>query len=117
MPERAQVARVILMELQRIASHLVFMGTGVLDFGAIAPIFWAFELRDRILDIFEQTTGQRMNPIHPRRRPGQDMPHELQGMVEDFLKFARQPHPGARGPDASTTRSSRDRASNGMTHT
>lgn len=89
-PEKATVARVILLELNRIASHLVGLGTGGLDFGNIGtPIFWAFELRDHILDIFEHTTGQRMNPSYMRVGGlAYDLPHNFKEMVEDFLKLA-----------------------------
>ncbi|BAD40574.1 MAG: NADH-quinone oxidoreductase subunit D [Symbiobacterium thermophilum] len=89
-PEKARVTRVILLELNRVASHLVGLGTGGLDYGNIGtPIFWAFELRDRILDIFEHTTGQRMNPSYMRVGGlAYDLPHNFKEMVEDFLKVA-----------------------------
>lgn len=61
-PERATVARVLLTELQRIASHLVFLGTGGLDTGAMSLFFYAFDIREGILDILEETTGARLNP-------------------------------------------------------
>ncbi|AFZ68769.1 NADH dehydrogenase (quinone) subunit D [Deinococcus peraridilitoris] len=60
-PERANVVRVILHELGRIASHLVFIGTGMLDLGAITPFFYAFRERETILDLFEEVSGYRMN--------------------------------------------------------
>jgi len=86
-PERATVARVILMELQRIASHLVYISTGGLDLGAITPFFWGFDLREQILDIFEETTGQRMNPSYIRVGGlAQDLPDNFQEMVEKFLR-------------------------------
>jgi NADH-quinone oxidoreductase subunit D len=88
-PERATVARVILMELQRIASHLVFIGTGGLDLGAMSPFFYCFDLRDHILDIFEETTGQRMNPSYVRVGGlAQDLPAHFKDLVEAFLKEA-----------------------------
>ncbi|HEY8346370.1 MAG TPA: NADH dehydrogenase (quinone) subunit D [Symbiobacteriaceae bacterium] len=88
-PPRATVARVILMELQRIASHLVFLGTSFLDLGAITPIFWCFELRDRILDIFEATGGARFHSSYVRIGGlARDLPDNFKEMVEEFLKIA-----------------------------
>jgi NADH-quinone oxidoreductase subunit D len=90
-PERAQVVRVILLELQRIASHLVFIGTGGVDLGATTPLFWAFDLRDQILDIFENTTGQRMNPSYSRIGGlAQDIHHTFVADVTAFVKLARE---------------------------
>jgi len=86
-PARATVARVILMELQRIASHLVYISTGGLDLGAITPFFWGFDIREQILDIFEETTGQRMNPSYIRIGGlAQDLPANFKEMVHKFLK-------------------------------
>ncbi|HYF80458.1 MAG TPA: NADH dehydrogenase (quinone) subunit D [Symbiobacteriaceae bacterium] len=88
-PERANVARVILMELQRITSHLVFLGTGALDLGAMTPIFWTFDLREHILDIFEEVTGQRMNPSYMRVGGlAHDLPEHFKEIVNNFLKIA-----------------------------
>ena len=88
-PERATVARVILMELQRIASHMVFIGTGALDLGAMTPFFWTFDLREAILDIFEEVTGQRMNPSYVRVGGlAQDLPDHFKAIVEKFLTEA-----------------------------
>ncbi len=60
-PERTQVIRVMLHELGRIASHLVFFGTGLLDLGAITPFFYCFRERETVLDLFEEVCGYRMN--------------------------------------------------------
>ena len=59
-PERAQVIRVILAELQRIASHLVWLGTHGLDIGAMTIFFWCFREREMILDLFESFCGARL---------------------------------------------------------
>lgn len=58
--KKAQYIRVLCMELNRIASHLLWLGTYLLDLGASSPLFYAFRDRERILHIFEELTGQRM---------------------------------------------------------
>ena len=60
-PERAQRLRVALVELNRIASHLIFVGTGLLDMGALTPFFYTMREREQILDLFEMVCGVRMN--------------------------------------------------------
>lgn len=60
-PERAQRVRVILTELNRIASHLLFLGTGILDMGALTLFFYTMRERDKILSLFEMVSGVRMN--------------------------------------------------------
>src|SRR3954465_12334200 len=60
-PERAQYLRVIHLELNRIASHLFWLGTSALDLGAITMLWWALRDRDMILDLFEMSSGQRMH--------------------------------------------------------
>jgi len=59
--ERANTIRVMFMELQRIASHLVWLGTTGLELGAISMMLYGFREREYILDIFEETSGLRMN--------------------------------------------------------
>lgn len=59
-PKRAQYIRVLCMELNRIASHLLWLGTFMLDLGASSPLFYCFRDRDVILSLFEKLTGQRM---------------------------------------------------------
>jgi NADH-quinone oxidoreductase subunit D len=65
-PARAQHARVMLCELHRIASHCVWLGTGGIDLGAISGFFYAFDLRERILDLTELSGGARMHPNYLR---------------------------------------------------
>jgi NADH-quinone oxidoreductase subunit D len=60
-PKRAQYLRVIHLELNRIASHLIFIATGCLDLGAVSMFWYGWRERDMILDLFEQTSGQRMH--------------------------------------------------------
>ena len=59
-PKRAKVIRVLLMELNRISSHLLWIGTYLLDLGAISPFFYAFRDREMILRYFEKISGQRL---------------------------------------------------------
>ena len=59
-PKRAQYLRVILTELARIASHQVWLGTHVLDIGAVTPLFYAFRDRETILNVFEKYCGARL---------------------------------------------------------
>jgi NADH-quinone oxidoreductase subunit D len=65
-PPRAQQIRVLLAELSRIASHCVWLGTGGIDLGALTAFFYAFDLRERILDLFEASGGARMHPNYLR---------------------------------------------------
>jgi len=84
-PERAQVLRVLLVELQRIASHLVWLGTHAGDMAAQSLLFYTFRERDAILDIFEMISGQRMMTSYIR--PGgvwRDVPAGFEEAVRAF---------------------------------
>lgn len=65
-PERAEYIRVIVMELNRIASHLIAFGTYGLDLGAITPFLYAWRDREKVLKIFEKLCGQRLNYSYVR---------------------------------------------------
>jgi NADH-quinone oxidoreductase subunit D len=85
-PPRAQVLRVMLCELNRIASHLVWVATGSLELGAVSMMLYGFREREVILDIFEAVTGLRMN--HSYIRPGgviMDLPPDGPRMIAKFL--------------------------------
>ncbi len=73
-PERAKHLRVIFLELNRIHSHLVWLGTTALDLGAISMLWYCFRERDRILDLFEMATGQRMHTRY----------FQVGGVIEDI---------------------------------
>ncbi|MFC8380942.1 MULTISPECIES: NADH dehydrogenase (quinone) subunit D [unclassified Nocardia] len=85
-PERATVVRVLLMELNRISSHLVALATGGMELGALTPMLFGFRERELILDVFENITGLRMN--HAYIRPGglaQDLPADGVTKVRELL--------------------------------
>jgi NADH-quinone oxidoreductase subunit D len=87
-PPRAQALRVILTELKRLASHLVWIGTHALDLAAMSMFMYSFREREIILDILELVSGQRMMTTYIR--PGgvwRDVPVEFEGAVRDFLKM------------------------------
>jgi NADH-quinone oxidoreductase subunit D len=65
-PERAQVIRVLFCELQRIASHMVWLGTHALDIGAMSVFFYCFRQREKILNLIEAASGGRMTPSYFR---------------------------------------------------
>jgi NADH-quinone oxidoreductase subunit D len=86
--ERATVIRVLMMELNRIASHLVWLGTTGLELGAISMMLYGFREREYILEIFEMVTGLRMNMAYVR--PGgvaQDVQPEAIAKIREFVKM------------------------------
>jgi NADH-quinone oxidoreductase subunit D len=86
-PPRAQAIRVMLMELNRIASHLVWLATGGMELGALSMMLYGFREREQILDIFEHVTGLRMN--HAFVRPGglsTDLPEGTLEKVNAFVE-------------------------------
>jgi len=90
-PERASIIRVLLMELNRIGSHLVALATGGMEMGATTIMTIGFRERERILTIFEMITGLRMN--HAYVRPGgvaQDLPPGAIDKVHDAIPLIRR---------------------------
>ncbi|WP_022851208.1 NADH dehydrogenase (quinone) subunit D [Limisalsivibrio acetivorans] len=86
-PERGDYLRVILTELSRIVSHLVWIATHALDIGAMTVFIYAFRERERVLDMFECATGQRMTSSWIRIGGiRQDMPEEFFELAESFIK-------------------------------
>lgn len=87
-PPRAQIIRVIMAELQRIASHLVWLGTHSADIASQSVLFYCFRERDKIMDIFEMVAGQRMMTSYIR--PGglwRDVPAGFEEAVAAFLDY------------------------------
>ncbi len=84
-PARAQTVRVILTELNRIASHLLWLGTHALDIGAITPLFYTMRERELILNIYEKYFGARLT-THAFRVGG--LPRDIyEGFGQDVLDF------------------------------
>jgi NADH-quinone oxidoreductase subunit D len=87
-PQRATVIRVLMMELNRIASHLVWIATTGMELGALSIMTYGFREREKILDIFEMASGLRMN--HAYIRPGglaQDFPDSAVRATRDLLTY------------------------------
>jgi NADH-quinone oxidoreductase subunit D len=85
-PERAQVIRIICLELTRINSHLVWLGTHAIDMGAMSVFLYCFREREKVLDMFEMISGQRMMTSYIR--PGgvwRDLPEEFLPALTSFL--------------------------------
>lgn len=93
-PERAEYIRIVMMELQRIASHLVFYGTLALDLGATTPFLYAFREREDILDLFEMVCGARLT--YNYFRPGgvsRDLPAGFYQKARNYIKKQREKLP------------------------
>jgi len=87
-PERASVIRVMLMELNRISSHLVALATAGMELGAMSAMFYGFRERELVMNVFEAITGLRMN--HAYIRPGglaADLPDDAIPRLRDLLKL------------------------------
>ncbi|MEP6924492.1 MAG: NADH dehydrogenase (quinone) subunit D [Pyrinomonadaceae bacterium] len=94
-PERAQIIRVLMCELQRIASHMVWLGTHALDIGAMTVFFFCFRQREKILNLIEACSGGRMTPSYFRIGGiMMDLPagfeHRCKQFLDDFPAAVKQ---------------------------
>jgi NADH-quinone oxidoreductase subunit D len=86
-PERAQTIRVLMCELQRIGSHLVWLGTHALDIGAMTIFFYCFREREKILNLIEAASGGRMTPSYFRIGGlMMDLPAGFENRCKQFLR-------------------------------
>jgi NADH-quinone oxidoreductase subunit D len=86
-PERANYLRVILVELSRLQSHLLWIGTSAMDLAAMSVFLYAMREREMIMDVFELVSGQRMMTTYIR--PGglwRDIPIEFETAIRDIIK-------------------------------
>ena len=87
-PRRAQVIRVIFLEITRLLNHLLAVGCHAMDVGAMTPFLWAFEEREKLMEFYERVSGARMHATYIR--PGgvsQDLPL---GFLDDLYIFCHQ---------------------------
>lgn len=87
-PLRAQYIRVTSSELTRILSHLLSITTHALDVGALTPLLWAFEEREKIMGFYERVSGARMHASYIR--PGGVLYDVPFGLLDDIAKFCKQ---------------------------
>lgn len=97
-PERAEYLRVIVMELQRMASHLVWWGTYLLDLGALSPFLFAFQEREKILALFTELSGARLTYNYMRVGgvkwdiPDEDWLKRAKKFIDEFPKALQEFH-------------------------
>ncbi|MDQ6851206.1 MAG: NADH-quinone oxidoreductase subunit D [Actinomycetota bacterium] len=90
-PSRAQLIRVMMMEINRLSSHWVWLATGGLELGALTAMTNGFRAREKCLDVFEMITGLRMN--HGYVRPGgvaQDLPDGCEAKIHEWITLMRE---------------------------
>jgi len=87
-PERAEYLRVIMLELNRIASHLIFYGTTAMDLGALTPFLYGLRERELIIDLFEMTCGQRLTYNYIRvGGVAKDITSDFVGRCREVIKI------------------------------
>merc|ERR1719240_1022023 len=87
-PRRAQYIRTLFSELTRILNHLLAVGCHAMDVGAITPMLWSFEEREKLMEFYERVSGARLHAAYIR--PGgvsQDLPL---GLLDDIYMFSEQ---------------------------
>ena len=100
-PRRASFIRVMFSEITRILNHIMSITTGALDVGAMTPLLWLFEEREKMLEFYERVCGARMHSAYIR--PGgvyRDLPD---GLLEDISKFVDQFEPKIKDMEALLT--------------
>jgi NADH dehydrogenase (ubiquinone) Fe-S protein 2 len=85
---RAQYIRVLFSEISRLLNHLLALTTHAIDVGAMTPLLWAFEEREKLMEFYERVSGARLHAAY--FRPGgvsQDLPL---GLLDDIFSFCKQ---------------------------